>query len=71
MRISAVITSLAIALLPSVAVADWAELRDLTKVSGCGLQCGSLLPIFENDSFDDICNKLVEDGCVFPHEILI
>ena len=66
MRVSAVITSLAIALLPSVAVADWAELRDLTKVSGCGLTCGSLLPIFENDSFDDICNKLVEDGCVLP-----
>lgn len=66
MRVSTFIASLTIALLPSVVVADWAETRDLTKLSGCGLQCSSLLPEFANDAFDDICNKLVEDGYVIP-----
>lgn len=64
MRASTLITSLAIALLPAVAVADWAEIKDTVKLAGCGTVCSSILPAFSNDSFDDICNKLVEDGYV-------
>ncbi|KAJ5326292.1 hypothetical protein MYU51_010379 [Penicillium brevicompactum] len=63
MHVSTIITSLAIAMLPAVAVADWAELKDQLKLSSCGTVCSSILPAFSNDSFDDICNKLVEDGC--------
>lgn len=62
MHVSTIITSLAIAMLPAVAVADWAELKDQLKLSSCGTVCSSILPAFSNDSFDDICNKLVEDG---------
>lgn len=66
MRASTLAASFAIAMLPAIAVADWAEIKDTVKLSSCGTVCSSLLPAFSNDSFDDICNKLVEDGYELP-----
>jgi hypothetical protein len=71
MRASNFVSSLAIALLPTAAVADWAGLKDTTTLGSCGTRSGSLMPVFENDAFDDICDKLVKDGCVRPPSIII
>lgn len=68
MRVFTLTTSLATALLPMSAVADWDSLKDVTTTASCGTGCGSLAPIFENDAFDDICDKLVEDGYVILDE---
>jgi hypothetical protein len=65
MRSSTLATFFAIGLLPAVTVADWASVKDIVKLASCGTTCSSILPSFSNDSFDDICNKLVEDGYVF------
>lgn len=69
MHASIILTSFAVALLPSMAVADWASVADPVKLASCGTTCSSILPSFSNDSFDDICNKLVEDGYVFFYSL--
>ncbi|KAJ5768693.1 hypothetical protein N7533_001276 [Penicillium manginii] len=62
MRSSTFATSLLVAFLPISVIADWAQLQDVVKTEGCGDGCSSLAPIFEDDAFDGIFDKLVEDG---------
>jgi hypothetical protein len=64
MRSSTFATSLVVAFLPISVIADWAQLQDVVKTEGCGDGCSSLAPIFEDDAFDGIFDKLVEDGYV-------